>query len=200
MLECFENGKVYEAILITRDNATPVGVVRNNQGLSFKLFEGKSFVDIMEFPFASIQITNDVELLIRLALNMPAKLKFYKLKKWRFIEDLPGVYGRVKFNKRTWNDEFGESIILDCLLIPEGNIKGSLPLKPLSRADYALLEMAIHFTRIPLAVKMHNDKMIKTLHSKIHEEYALYKHLGGKSELAEFMMASVEKLLHKGVL
>ncbi len=188
MLEYFEDGKIYETILVTSNNATPVGVIKNGQTLFFKLFKGRSFVDITEFPFASIQITNDVELLIKLALNIPVELRFYKFKKWRLIENLPGIYGRVEFNEKRWSDEFGESIILECLLMPEGEVKGQLPLKPLSRADYALLEMAVYFTKIPPLIKMSNVEMIKNTYLKIRERYELYRHLGGKSELADFMM------------
>ncbi|GAB6101374.1 DUF447 family protein [Thermococcus atlanticus] len=200
MIEYFEEGRVYEVVLVTLSNAATVGVSRKGGVLAFRLFGGKSSEEIKKHPFVSVQITNDVELLVKLALNMKANLEFGEFGMWRHIRGLPGIFGRVEFRERVWRDEFGESKILECIMTPEGELEGNLPLRPLSRADFALLEMAVHFTRLPLAIKTGNGKLINRLRSKIEEYYGLYRHLGGKNELAEFMMARMRELLHGAVL
>ncbi len=197
MLQGFEEGKVYEVVLVTRGNAATIGVSRRGEVLTFRLFGGKSHEEIKEHPFVSIQITNDVELLVKLALNIPARLEFIEREKWRFIRGLPGFFGRVEFHENVLEDELGRNRVLECTFIPEGEIEGKMPLKAQSRADCALLEMAVHFTRLPLAIKLGNSKLIDALQSKIEECYRLYKHLGGKNELAEFMMGRTEELLHE---
>lgn len=195
MIEYFEEGRVYEVVLVTRSNAATVGVSRRDGALIFRLFGGKSSEEIKKHPFVSVQITNDAELLVKLALNMEASLEFEESGRWRYIRGLPGIFGRVEFRERAWRDELGESRVLECIMTPEGELEGALPPRPLSRADFALLEMAVHFTRLPLAVKTENGELINKLRLKIEEYYRLYKHLGGKSGLAEFMMAGVKELL-----
>lgn len=185
MLESFEEGKVYEVLLVTRSNATPVGVVRKGKRLFFKLFGGKSSNDIREHPYAAVQITNDVELLVRLALNLSVSIEFEEHGAYRWISGLPGLYGSVEFEEGSIKDELGESYLMRCSLLPEGSIEGKLPLRPLSRADCLLIEMAVDLTRLLVAVERNKSEVVKRLRERIENSYTLYKRLGGNSPTAE---------------
>jgi len=182
MLDVFEEGKVYEVLLVTRSNVTPVGVVRKGERLRFKLFPGKSFREVLEAGKASIQLTNDPELLVRTALNLPVELEFVEINGHRWIKGLPGLYGRVEWKTERWKDELGETEVLLCELIPEGKIEGTLPLRPFSRADCLLVEMAVLFTRYLV-------KPEEKLRTRILEMHSLYKHLGGRSPTADYMVS-----------
>ncbi|WP_456422080.1 DUF447 domain-containing protein [Thermococcus sp.] len=192
MLETFDEGKIYEVLLVTRSNVTPVGVIRNGKRLTFKLFPGRSFEEIQLTGSASIQLTNDPELLVRTALNLPVELEFEETEGHRWIKGLPGVYGRVEWKLETWRDELGETEVLLCELIPEGEIEGFLPLRPFSRADCVLVEMAVLFTRYLVRPEERTK-------SKVLELYELYRHLGGTSRTAEYMALHLEWGLKKRV-
>ncbi len=185
MLDLMEEGKVYEVLLVTSSNVTPVGVVRRGETLRFKLFPGRSFRDIMGVPRASVQITNDVELIVKAALNLPLDLKFCGEGDFRWIKGLPGYYGEVNYEISVWEDELGGSDVLLGVFIPSGRIKGSLTPIPLSRADFRLLEMAVHFTRFAVS----RDP---GLFKRIREMYLEYQRLGGHSKVAEYIMEKVK--------
>ena len=182
MFEVFEEGKVYELLLTTESNVTPVGVVREGVSFFFKLFPGRSFRDVLKNPRVSIQLTNDAELLVRTALNMPVHLEFEGQRGYRWISGLPGFYGTVKFEKRVWKDELGETEVLECRFLPEGVIPGKLDIKPFSRADCILVEMAVLFTRYLV-------KPGENLKRRVLELYNLYTHLGGNSDVADYIVS-----------
>ncbi|NJE55571.1 DUF447 domain-containing protein [Thermococcus sp. 21S9] len=182
MLDVFEEGKVYEVLLVTRSNGTPVGVVREGERLRFKLFPGRSFREIIETGKASIQLTNDPELLVRTALNLPVELEFVEANAHRWIKGLPGLYGRVEWKVERWKDELGETEVLLCEFIPEGEIEGTLPVKPFSRADCLLIEMAVLFTRYLV-------KPEEKLRARLLEMHSLYTHLGGRSTAVDHMVS-----------
>ena len=187
-LELFEEGKVYEVLLITKSNLTPVGVVRKGNYFYFKLFEGKSFYDIKGQPFGVMHITQDVELLVKAALNIPVELEFEDARKipLKKIKNLSWIEGRVEFEESEIEDELGKSKVLKCKFIPlYGEIIPSIA-KPISRADYILLEMAINLTRLLVASK--RNRAEQEIYSKILHGYRKYRRLGGKSELAERIM------------
>lgn len=186
-LKFFNEGQVYEVLLVTRSNVTPVGVVRKGRRFSFKLFGGKSARELREHPYAAIQITNDVELMSRLALNFEVTLEFEEREKHRWIKGLPGLYGEVEIREEEHEDELGKTQILRCSLEPEGFIKGSLPPRPLSRADFHLIEMAVHLTRLLEAVKNRKPEIAKNLYNLVMLNYSMYKRFGGSSEIAEIM-------------
>ncbi|WP_099211102.1 DUF447 domain-containing protein [Thermococcus henrietii] len=191
MLDVFEEGRVYEVLLVTRSNVTPVGVVREGERLRFKLFPGKSFREVLETAKASIQLTNDPELLVRTALNLPVELEFVEMNDYRWIKGLPGFYGQVKWKVERWKDELGETEVLLCELIPEGEIEGTLPLRPFSRADCLLVEMAVLFTRYLVRPE-------EKLRVQILEMHSLYKHLGGRSPTADYMVSFLTGKTQKG--
>lgn len=191
MLGNLREGKVYEVLLVTSSNATPVGVVRRGDALEFKLFPGRSFEDLLRRPKASVQVTNDVELIVRLALNLPVDVGFGGKDGHRWIEDLPGWYGSVEYRLDTWRDNLGESRVLIGRFVPRGEIPGSLPVIPWSRADCRLLEMAVHFTRFLVS---HDEKLVKA----IAELYSEYRRFGGDSEVAEYMMSRLGAFTSKG--
>ncbi len=186
MLDSMEEGKVYEVLLVTASNVTPIGVVRERDVLRFKLFPGRSFRDILRRPLASIQITNDVELIVRAALNLPLDLKFDGEGSFRWIAGLPGYYGKVDYELSVWKDELGESEVLLGRFAPSGRIEGSLRQLPLSRADFTLLEMAVHFTRFTVS---RDPKLLRRMKLLYRE----YRKLGGHSEVAEYIMENSEK-------
>ncbi|WP_297073810.1 DUF447 domain-containing protein [Thermococcus sp.] len=191
MLDVFEEKKVYEVLLVTRSNITPAGVVRDGKKLRFKLFPGKSFREVLETGKASIQLTNDPELLVRTALNLPLKLEFEEQNGHRWIRGLPGVYGNVTSKVEHWEDNLGETEVLICELVPEGKIEGMLPLRPFSRADCVLVEMAVLFTRY--LVNPRED-----LREKILELYSVYRHLGGMSPVSNYMVSFLTKKNQNG--
>ncbi|WP_297062103.1 DUF447 domain-containing protein [Thermococcus sp.] len=191
MLDVFEEKKVYEVLLVTRSNITPVGVVRDGKKLRFKLFPGKSFREVLETGKASIQLTNDPELLVRTALNLPLKLEFEEQNGHRWIRGLPGVYGNVTSKVEHWEDNLGETEVLICELVPEGKIEGMPPLRPFSRADCVLVEMAVLFTRY--LVNPRED-----LREKILELYSVYRHLGGMSPVSNYMVSFLTKKNQNG--
>lgn len=185
MLEYFTPGKVYEVLLTTKSNVTPIGVVREGEILRFKLFKGRSFDDLLSTPEASIQITNDVELIVKSALNLDTDIGIVSNKRWRWIKGLPGLYGIVQHEVAQWIDDLGETEVLQGKFIPEGEIQGRLPPRPFSRADCLLVEMAVLFTRFKVSSGEEMCKKIKGL-------YELYKHLGGDSQLAEYIMENLK--------
>ncbi|USS40028.1 DUF447 family protein [Thermococcus aggregans] len=189
-MEIFEEGKVYEVLLATKSNITPVGVIRRGNKLNFKLFEGKSAKDIRNTPYAVIHITWDVELLVKAALNLPVEVEFEEAKSVpiKKIKDLPSIEGRVEFLERDIKDELGRAHMLECSLIPTYEDIHPMVFPPLSRADFHLLEMGIHITRLYVATRSLNVRESQKLYSKIWESYRLYKKLGGRSELAEKIM------------
>ncbi|AFL95881.1 hypothetical protein CL1_1684 [Thermococcus cleftensis] len=193
LLEFLREGQVYEVLLVTRSNVTPVGVVRKGERLFFKLFGGKSAGELKEHPYASLQVTNDVELIVKLALNVPVKLEFEGNGRYRWIKTLPGVYGRVKWREEPHEDELGKATVMKCSLEPAGVIAGVLPPMPLSRADFHLLEMAVDFTRLEVARRNGKIDVAKKLRERIVENYSSYRRFGGSSELAEAMMAALDE-------
>ena len=181
MLEVLKEGKVYEVILVTRSNVTPVGVVRRGNVLNFKLFPGKSFRELLDCPNVSLQLTNEPELLVRTALNLPLKLDFEGSKGYRWIRGLPGWFGKAECRVEPWEDSLGKTRVLRCTLQPEGEIPGELPPRPFSRADCLLVEMAVLFTRYLVAPS-------RELREKILGLYATYRHLGGSSGSADYIV------------
>ncbi|NJD99873.1 DUF447 family protein [Thermococcus sp. LS1] len=188
MLELFNEGQVYEVLLVTHSNATPVGVVRKGGILNFKLFGGRSAEELKTHPYASIQVTNDVELLVKLGLNIPVEVEFMDRKPYRWIKGLPGVYGEVTLVEEIHEDELGKTTVLRCFLRPDGVIEGSLPPRPISRADYLLLEMAVDLTRLFVATRSLKVEAARKLYERIWLNYHMYKRFGGNSEIAEKMM------------
>ncbi|ANF21856.1 DUF447 domain-containing protein [Thermococcus piezophilus] len=188
MLEHFNEGQVYEVLLVTHSNATPVGAVRKGEALNFKLFGGRSAEELKAHPYASIQITNDVELLVKLALNIPVNVEFAEGTSHRWIKGLPGIYGEVKLMEETYEDELGNATVLRCSLKPEGVIEGSLPPRPISRADYLLLEMAVDLTRLFVTTREVKVELARNLYERIWINYQMYKRFGGNSEIAEKIM------------
>ncbi|WP_338064598.1 DUF447 domain-containing protein [Thermococcus indicus] len=89
-LEFLNEGQVYEVLLVTRSNAAPVGVVKRGNRLFFKLFGGKSAGELREHPYASLQVTNDVELIVKLALNLQMELEFEDRGRTGGYGDSPG--------------------------------------------------------------------------------------------------------------
>ncbi|MCD6372042.1 MAG: DUF447 family protein [Thermococcus sp.] len=192
-LKFLNDGQVYEVLLVTRSNAAPVGVVRREKGLFFKLFGGRSADELREHPYASVQVTNDVELIVRLALNLPVELEFEDRGKYRGIRGLPGVYGPVTFTEEAHEDYLGKTSVLKCSLEPEGIIEGALPPRPLSRADLYLLEMAVDFTRLKVALKNGKAEAARKLRERMLESHSSYRRFGGRSELAEIMLREMNE-------
>ncbi len=188
MLELFREGQVYEVLLVTRSNVTPVGVVRRGERLFFKLFGGRSAGEIKSLPKASIQITNDVELLVKLALNFDVKLQFEGRGGYRWVKNLPGVYGTVEFREEHHEDKLGSTTVLKCVLIPEGEIEGKLSPRPVSRADNYLLEMAVNLTRLLVAVRNGRREAAERLYREVIRDHEMYKKFGGGSEIAREML------------
>ena len=178
-------GLVYELILVTRSNVTPVGVVRRDDTLNFKLFPGRSFRELLQNPRVAVQITNDPEMLVRTALNLPIKLEFEESGEYRWIRGLPGWLGKVECGVEPWRDSLGETKVLRCTLLPEEKLPGELPLRPFSRTDCLLVEMAVLFTRYLLIRS-------PELREEILKLYATYRHLGGSSESAEYMVSHLD--------
>ncbi len=176
-----EENLVYEMLLVTRTNVTPVGVVRKGDSLNFKLFPGKSFGELQRDRHVAIQATNDPELLVRTALNLPVELKFEEKEPYRWIKGLPGWLGKATCAEETWRDDIGETRVLKCSLKPEGEIPGRLPQRPFTRADCLLVEMAVLFTRYLICPK-------DSLRNGILRLYTTYRHLGGSSESADYIV------------
>ncbi|MDV3104260.1 DUF447 domain-containing protein [Thermococcus waiotapuensis] len=188
LLDTLQEGKVYEVLLITRSNVTPVGVVRRGNRLFFKLFGGRSAGELKSCPYASIQFTNDVETIIKLALNLPLRLEFDENGEYRWIKGLPGVYGTVEAKEKEHEDELGKTVVLKCSLQPAGEIHGTLPPLPPSRADFYLMEMGVDITRLLIATRKGLDDVAKKLRERILTNYRMYFRLGGKSKLAEVIL------------
>lgn len=115
-----EEGKVYECILITKSNLTPIGIVRVGDFLKFKIFEGRSFEDLSISNFAIVQIVDDIELLVSLAFNIFPNLEFEPALKvpLKKIKGYPWVEGRVNCHKEVIEDEVGKSLAKNCTLTP----------------------------------------------------------------------------------
>ncbi|NJF24389.1 DUF447 family protein [Thermococcus sp. Bubb.Bath] len=185
-------------LLVTRTNVTPVGVVKREKALSFKLFGGRSAEELVKWPHAALQATNDVGLIVRLALNIPldSELPFEESGPYRWIKGLPGVYGDVGCTRKAHSDSLGTTEILSCSLFPKADIPGLLPPRPFSRADCALVEMAIDFTRLGIAVNSPPDEA-KRLFSKIKKNYALFSRLGGKDKMGRKIMERALEIASK---
>ncbi|NJE61443.1 DUF447 domain-containing protein [Thermococcus sp. 21S7] len=196
-LEFLTEGQVYEVLLVTRSNVTPVGVVRKGNRLFFKLFGGRSAEELKEHPYASIQVTNDAELLVKLGLNLPVSLEFAEGNRFRWVKGLPGFYGMVDIREEPYEDDLGKTTVLACSLEPGGIIEGMLPPKPFSRADCALVEMAVDLTRLIVAVKAGKREPSLKLGRRIEENYSLYLRFGGGSKTAERIVAWSRELLER---
>jgi hypothetical protein len=194
-IDFLNESQIYEMILVTRTNAAPVGVVKRRKVLSFKLFGGKSAEELVKWPHAALQATNDAGLLVRLALNFPPKdeLSFEEVSQYRWVKGLPGVYGDVECNREAYSDSLGKTEVLSCSLVPKGDIPGFLSPRPFSRADCALVEMAVDFTRLRVAAKSSPDEA-KRLFSRIKENYRLFSRLGGRDEMGRKIMEESLKI------
>jgi hypothetical protein len=194
-LDFLSEGQVYEMLLVTKSNITPVGVVRKGKRLFFKLFGGKSEEELGKYPYASLQSTNDAGLIVRLALNLPTqeKLELQENGNFRWIKGLPGVYGKVKSRWETHKDELGEARVLRCSLTVYGEIEGFLTPRPFSRADCVLIEMAVDFTRLRVALSQ-NPEVAERLCKRIRENYSIYTHLGGKDEVGRKIAEEASEL------
>jgi len=184
----FENlpeGQVYEVLLTTGSNTTPVGVTRRGESLKFKLFPGRSFSDILANNKVSIQITRDAELLVKTALNIPFELEVVEKDGWRWVKGLPGERGTVEYRIERWRDEVGDTRVLMAEFSPAHEIEGELPPIPFSRADCILIELAVLFTRYRISC---DENTLK----KILELSALYRRLGGSSEAFEYIQENIE--------
>lgn len=183
----FEEGKVYELLLVTRSNVTPVGVVKKGETFQFKLFGGKSATEIKEHPFAVLHITGDVELLVKAALNLPLDIEFEEAEKVPInrVKGLSAIEGRVEWSEEEWEDELGRTKVLKCSLIPVHLRIVPSPPKPLSRADYALLEMGVYLTRLFVATRKNDVERAREIYGKIWGRYQDYRRFGGRSEVAE---------------
>lgn len=193
LLGALQEGKVYEALLTTYSNVTPVGVVRKGGRLFFKLFGGRSSIELRSNPRASIQFTNDVEVLVSLALNFPTNIEFEGKEGYRWIKGLPGVYGTVEAREEEHEDELGKTSVLKCSLMPTGEIPGTPPLTPLSRADFYLLEMGVDVTRFLVAIRRGRSDVAERLRGRILSHYRMYSRLGGNSQIAELILKTVEE-------
>ncbi len=189
-MQMLKEGKVYELLLVTKSNITPVGVIKRDNKLHFKLFEGKSAKDIREYPYGVLHITWNVELLVKTALNLPIELEWEKAKTipLRKIKSLPSIEGKIEFQEEIITDQLGEAQILRCSLIPSKVDMLPILCPPLSRADFYLLEMAINLTRLYVAPRKLNVKEAQKLYGEIWKGYLTYKRLGGKNKLAEKIM------------
>ncbi len=184
MLESLREGQVYELLLISRSNVTPVGVVRRGSYLHFKLFHGRSFSDLLNDPRVSIQMTNSAELLVGTALNLDVELAFESNGSQRWIRGLPGWAGIAECRKRKWEDGLGATTVLECRFTPLREIPGQLEPVPFSRADCILVEMAVLFTRYRVKPSAESKR-------KILELWDLYRHLGGSSQIAKYMVENL---------
>ncbi|WP_367884231.1 hypothetical protein [Thermococcus sp. JCM 11816] len=68
---------------------------------------------------------------------------------------------------------------------PEKRLVGNARPIPFSRADCVLVEMAVLFTRYLV-------KPTLELKNRILDLYALYRHLGGNSEAAEYIVGHLD--------
>ena len=197
MIELFEEGQVYELLLVTASNVTPVGVVRRDNEFHFRLFGGKSATELRIIPYAVLHVTNDVELLVRAGLNMKVNLRFEAAKAVpiKRISGLPAIEGRVEHVEREWEDELGKTTVLECSMEPLHVEARGLPPKPLSRADYALLEMGVELTRLLAALKTNNEGLIEKYRRRVEENYLRYRRFGGNSALAEEMRSMIHTFL-----
>ncbi|MBP1910778.1 DUF447 domain-containing protein [Thermococcus stetteri] len=185
MLESMREGQVYELILVSKSNVTPIGVVRMRETLHFKLFPGRSFRDLLEHNRVALQMTWDAELLVKTALNLDVKLSFESDGQYRWISGLPGWLGEARCRRDVWADKLGTTEVLKCEFLPEKEIAGDVRPTPFSRADCILVEMAVLFTR-------HLVRPTSELRDKILDLYSLYRHLGGSSEAAEYIVEHID--------
>lgn len=194
-LDFLSEGQVYEMLLVTRSNIAPVGVVRKGEKLFFKLFGGRSAEELEKHPYASLQSANDAGFIVRLALNLPLqkKLEIQEKGNFRWIQGLPGVYGKVEREWTIHKDELGEARVLKCSLTVLGEIEGFLPPRPFSRADCTLIEMAVDFTRLRVAL-LQNPQVAERLCRRIRENYSLYTHLGGRDEIGRKIAEEASEL------
>ncbi|CAB49734.1 DUF447 domain-containing protein [Pyrococcus abyssi] len=189
-----EEGKVYECLLITRSNVTPIGIVRIGDSLKFKIFEGKSFLDLEESSYAIVQVVDDVELLASLAFNFFPELELedavrVPLKK---VKGYPWVEGVTNCKEILVKDELGESRAKACSLKPVyvGIVKRIL--KPISRADNYLLELAVLGTRILVA--RNRGINVRELEEEAEKVYMMYKKLGGNSKIGEKIYELIKRV------
>lgn len=185
MLELMREGQVYELLLVSKSNVTPVGVVRRGATLRFKLFPGRSFRDLLENNRIALQMTWDAELLVKTALNLNVELPFESNGQYRWISNLPGWLGETRCRRELWKDELGTTEVLKCEFFPEKMLVGNAQLVPFSRADCVLVEMAVLFTRYLV-------KPTLELKNRILDLYALYRHLGGDSDAADYIIGHLD--------
>ncbi|WP_048151796.1 DUF447 domain-containing protein [Palaeococcus ferrophilus] len=197
MIDLFTEGQVYEVLLVTRSNVTPVGVVREGEMFRFKLFGGKSAAELRELSYAVLHVTNDVELLVKTALNMEVGFEFEDAETVpiKRIRGLPSIEGRVEWVEREWEDELGKTAVLECAFTPLHVEAKTLPPRPLSRADYALLEMAVELTRLLAALKTDNAELIERYRQRVEDNYRRYRRFGGRSPLVEEMRSMLHTVL-----
>ncbi|WP_297490753.1 DUF447 domain-containing protein [Thermococcus sp.] len=187
LLSFFREGQVYEVLLTTRSNVTPVGTVREGHVLKFRLFEGESYHDLLRDRHASIQVSNSAALIVSLALNDFSGIEVENAGPYRWIKSLPGLYGTAACTEGSWKDAIGESKVLNCTFFPEGEIEGRLPPIPFSRADCLLVEMAVDFTRVRLARGRERERLLK----RFTENFRLYTRLGGNEMVARRMASEL---------
>ncbi|NPA47586.1 MAG: DUF447 family protein [Thermococci archaeon] len=183
-LEPFDEGKVFEVVLSSGTNMTPVGVIRRGDTLKFRLFPGRSMYEIETGGRAVIQIVRDVELLVRLALNLPVNVDRDRVEGIEVIAGEPWVLGRVEGHPGVVDDEIGRSRVLDCTFYPLMCSRDFRVSRPVSRADLYLLEMGVDVTRFMEAVRRNNTKEAERLKNRILKAYDRYRRFGGMSEVA----------------
>ncbi len=101
------------------------------------------------------------------------------------------MYGEVKSREKEYVDEIGKTKILECSLEPKGGFieGGNLPPRPLSRADFHLIEMAVHLTRLLPAVEGGKEEVVERLYDEVISNYRMYKRFGGgRSKVADRMV------------
>ncbi len=187
-LKPFKEGKIYEVILCSGKNVTPVGIVRNGNTINFKLFPGKSMEELKTGGCAVLQITRDAELLVRLALNIPIKEKTEELKGTTVIRGLPWISGRVRSRGENLEDNLGSTPVLKCEFTPLECSEDVSDSTPISRADLYLLEMGVDVTRLMEAEKRGKKELLIKLRKRIIENYRTYRRLGGNSSVAELIV------------
>lgn len=130
-------------------------------------------------------MTWDAELLVKTALNLDVELSFESHDQYRWIQGLPGWLGEARCRRDVWTDGLGTTEVLKCEFFPEKRLVGNARPIPFSRADCVLVEMAVLFTRYLV-------KPTLELKNRILDLYALYRHLGGNSEAAEYIVGHLD--------
>ncbi len=194
-LDIFRQGKVYEVVLSTGTNLTPVGIVREGGILKFRLFPGRSMEELEAMGGRGrvvIQIIGDTETLVKLALNMTVGRGIDEVEGIRVIKGVPGLIGNVECTTDIVRDELGTSKVLACVFSPIECLGNVMVARPISRADLYLLEMGIWVTRLLAALRLGaSEEAVENLRLVICTDYRIYKRLGGDSEVAEYIVRLV---------